>query len=115
MVNQEYLTGQEIDFFTPIKHPLSHFLFRIALNGNFDRNLFATNVCVKIPCPKNTSTQTMHVGQGSTKYDPVTNTIQWKIRKFAGDARDVLNGEVHLKALLVDKPWQRPPIALEFQ
>ena len=39
----------------------------------------------------------------------------FRIRKFSGDASYVLNGEVHLKALLVDKAWQRPPINLEFQ
>ncbi|CEP02310.1 MHD domain-containing protein [Plasmodiophora brassicae] len=97
------------------EHGKSRVTYRITLSGNFDKKLFATNVLMKIPVPKNTSTQTMHAGNGATKYDPASNAIQWKIRKFAGDASYSLNGEVHLKALLVDKPWQRPPIALEFQ
>lgn len=46
---------------------------------------------------------------GKTKYDPATNTIIWKIPKVLRWCSYVLNGEVHLKALLLfDKAWQRP-------
>lgn len=60
------------------EHGKSRVTYRITLSGNFDKKLFATNVLMKIPVPKNTSTQTMHAGNGATKYDPASNAIQWK-------------------------------------
>jgi AP-2 complex subunit mu-1 len=56
--------------------------YRITLNGNFDKRLFATNVIMRIPCPTNTAHHKVHVGAGKTKYEPATNQIVWRCVLF---------------------------------
>jgi AP-2 complex subunit mu-1 len=38
----------------------------------------------------------------------------WRIKKFMGDYEFVVSGEVILSATKNTKPWNRPPISLDF-
>ena len=43
---------------------------RIKLKSIFDKNIFATNVTLKIPCPKWTASVNTNAAIGKAKYEP---------------------------------------------
>lgn len=43
---------------------------RIKLKSIFDRSIFATNVALKVPCPKNTAIVNCKSTLGRAKYEP---------------------------------------------
>lgn len=103
--------------------------YQIAVKANFAANLFATNVVLSIPTPLNTANISSRVTQGKAKYEPSTNTIEWKyvetltverslisfrIPKFGGQAEYVLSAEADLTSMTTQKAWSRPPIAMDF-
>jgi len=51
---------------------------QIKIKGSFSANLFATNVVLKIPTPKNTAKVKLAVTAGKAKYKPETGGIVWK-------------------------------------
>lgn len=75
----------------------------------------ATNVVLKIPCPRNTAKAKLTVTGGRAKYHPELSAIIWKIKKFPAEQAFTLKGEARLLASLNEKAWSRPPIAMEFQ
>jgi len=84
----------------------------ITLKAIFDRSIFATNVTLKMPCPKNTATTSnIYAGIGRAKYEPESGGIVWRIKKFDGDTTANLSCVIELTN---DKPWTRPPISMEF-
>lgn len=49
------------------------------LKSIFEKNLFATNVSLKVPCPKNTAiVNTNTSGMGRAKYEPDQGGIIWR-------------------------------------
>lgn len=52
--------------------------YEIKVKGNFDFNIFATNVVIKIPTPENTAKYKITAKAGKTKYDPTENAIVWR-------------------------------------
>jgi len=97
------------------EHGRSRVEYEIKVKGNFSAKLFATNVILKIPCPKNTAKCTIQTNLGKAKYNPGHNAIIWKMKKFAGMASATLKGEVKVVAGIEEKQWSRPPITMEFQ
>jgi len=77
--------------------------------------LFATNVTVKIPLPKNTAHCVLNAASGKAKYESAEGAVMWRIRRFPGDTEYSLSGEVEIIASVNEKPWSRPPITMDFQ
>jgi len=88
---------------------------RIKLKALFDKMTNATNVVVKLPCPKNTASASTTAGVGRAKYEPENGGIMWRIKKFQGETESLLRVEVTLSDTVNDKLWVRPPISMEFQ
>lgn len=88
----------------------------VKLKSIFDKSISANNVIVKIPCPKQTAGATV-VGsiQGRAKYEPSSDALVWRIRRFPGETEYVLQAELDLVPTVVDKVWSKPPISLDFQ
>lgn len=78
--------------------------YRIAVKANFAVNLSATDVCLSIPTPLNAANVTCRVSQGKAKWEPASNSIEWKILKFVGGAEYVLSAEADLTQMTVLGP-----------
>lgn len=87
----------------------------IKVKSMFTFKLFATNVVIKIPCPKNTAIANVSAASGKCKYDPEHGGIIWKLRRFPGDTEYFMSGEVEIMSSVSEKPWSRPPITMDFQ
>jgi len=91
--------------------------YEIKIKGKFNSKLYATNVVVKIPVPKNCA-KWDHIQCHSPKkpiYNPGQSLLIWKIKKFPGDASFMLKAECVLVGSVSNKQWSRPPITMEFQ
>jgi AP-2 complex subunit mu-1 len=87
----------------------------LKIKSMFDRNLFATNIVIKIPVPRNTGKCNIFVVSGKAKYEPEQSAIMWRIRRFGGDSEFSMRGSVNLVPTSSDKPWSKPPISIDFQ
>lgn len=87
----------------------------VKVKSMFTFKLFATNVLIKIPLPKNTAVCHLSSPAGKCKYEPSEQGIIWKLRRFPGDTEYCMSGEVELMATVGDKTWSRPPISMDFQ
>jgi len=87
---------------------------RIKLKSIFDRTMFATNVSLKVPCPKNTASVNPSASVGRAKYEPESGGVVWRVKKFQGDTEALLRCDIVLSNFSNDKVWVRPPISLEF-
>ncbi|EGR32023.1 hypothetical protein IMG5_098590 [Ichthyophthirius multifiliis] len=88
---------------------------RVKIKSIFDRTMFATNVCLKIPCPKNTAQANSSHSIGKAKYEPDQGAIVWRVKKFQGDTEAILRCEIVLSSSSANQTWIRPPISMEFQ
>eukprot|EP00210_Caulerpa_lentillifera_P005621 g5374.t1 len=87
----------------------------ISVKSLFPASLFALNVVVLVPVPKNTSKCNIVVSSGKAKYDASKAAIVWKIRRFPGGVENMLRADVNLVTTLHEKkPWARPPISMQF-
>lgn len=68
----------------------------IKLKSIFDVSHFATNVALKVPCPKNTAVVNAQTQLGRAKYEPDQGGIVWRIKKFPGDQEAMLNCDIDL-------------------
>ena len=87
----------------------------VKVKSMFTFKLFATNVAIKIPLPKNTAIAKVSAASGKCKYEPDQGGVIWKLRRFPGDTEYFMSGEVDMMATMGDKPWSRPPITMDFQ
>jgi len=87
----------------------------IKVKSMFTFKLFATNVIIKIPLPKNTAVANVSAASGKCKYEPDQGGVIWKLRRFPGDTEYFMSGEVEMMATMGDKGWSRPPITMDFQ
>jgi AP-2 complex subunit mu-1 len=87
----------------------------LKIKSMFDRNLFATNIIIKIPIPRNTGKSTLFVVAGKAKYEPEQSAIIWRIRRFPGDSEYTMRGSVGLVTSNSEKVWSKPPISIDFQ
>jgi|TARA_B100000524_G_C23644949_1_gene368103 AP-2 complex subunit mu-1 len=87
----------------------------IKVKSMFTFKLFATNVAIKIPLPKNTAVCNVSAASGKCKYEPDQQGIIWKLRRFPGDTEYFMSGEIEMMATMGDKGWSRPPITMDFQ
>lgn len=69
---------------------------RVKLKSIFDKTIFATNVALKVPSPKNTAIVNCKSTLGRAKYEPDQGGIIWRIKKFQGDVEDVLRCDIEL-------------------
>lgn len=83
--------------------------------ADFNSKLFATNVVIKIPSPRNTARAKIMCPQGRAKYEATENAIVWRIRRFPGGMEYMLTADIELAQNTKEKQWSRPPIQLEFQ
>lgn len=92
---------------------------RISINlkviANFSDQLFATQVVIKIPVPRNTAKAKNKVLFGRARYEPEQQAIVWRVKRFPGKAECRINAEVELMPTVRPKTWSRPPIHVEFQ
>jgi len=88
---------------------------RIKLKSIFEKNIFATNVVLKLPVPKNTAIVNTSAGIGRAKHEPDQGAIMWRIKKFPGELETLLRCDIELSQTTIDKPWAKPPISMEFQ
>jgi AP-2 complex subunit mu-1 len=87
----------------------------IKVKSMFTFKLFATNVVIKIPLPRNTANANVSAASGKCRYEPDQQGIIWKLRRFPGDTEYFMSGEVEMMATMGDKAWSRPPITMDFQ
>ena len=87
----------------------------VKILANFSDQLFATNVVIKIPVPKNTAKTKIKHTFGRAKYEPEQQAIVWRVKRFAGKAECIITADVELINTVRPKPWSRPPIQCEFQ
>ena len=87
----------------------------VKVKSMFTFKLFATNVVIKIPLPKNTAVATVSAASGRVKYEPDQGGVIWKLRRFPGDQEYFMSGEVEMMSTMGDKAWSRPPIVMDFQ
>ncbi|KJE90285.1 adaptor protein complex AP-2 [Capsaspora owczarzaki ATCC 30864] len=88
---------------------------KVVVKAQFKATLFATNVEVRIPTPRNTAAVHVTTVTGSAKYKPSENAIIWKMKRFAGQYEAQVSAEVELLASSEKKAWNRPPISMDFQ
>ena len=89
--------------------------FSLKIKAAFDRSVFASNVVIKIPVPKNTGKCNVFSSSGKARYEPEQQAIMWRIRRFPGDTEYNFRAEVQLAATNVEKVWSKPPVSMEFQ
>ncbi|KAJ6244768.1 ap-2 complex subunit mu [Anaeramoeba flamelloides] len=87
--------------------------YKITIRCLIKKRLFAKNVVIKVPTPKNTAGCLITKQNGVAKYDPATNCIIWKINKFQGESEISLTAEANLLRSK-NSHWARPPITLDF-
>merc|ERR550514_224714 len=77
----------------------------VKIKSMYERNIFATNVVTKIPCPRNTAKAVVQsLGAGKAKFEPSQQAIVWRIRRFSGgDLEYTLFAEVELASTVSDK------------
>lgn len=99
------------------EHGRTRVSYEVKVKGNFGSKLFATNVVIRIPVPKNCAEWVyIHSNSGKKpKHNPGQSLLIWKIKKFAGDASFTLKAECKLVSSVQDKAWSRPPITMDFQ
>jgi AP-2 complex subunit mu-1 len=88
---------------------------RIKLKALFEKMIYATNVVIKVPCPKNTAIVNTSAGVGKAKYEPENGGVMWRIKKFQGETETLLRCDIQLSETTQDKPWAKPPISMNFQ
>lgn len=84
----------------------------------FTDKLFALNIVIRIPVPKNTAKAQVEVSVGRAKYKSKYNAIEWKIPRFPGGEEAAISAQVELIAstnINGERAWSRPPISMDFQ
>lgn len=89
----------------------------LKIKSVFDKAMSATNVVIKIPCPKSTAVaNVVSISAGRAKYEPESDALVWRIRRFPGETEYVVQAELDLVPTVQDKGWvAKPPISLDFQ
>lgn len=101
----------------PIIHEIGRTRIEVDLKvkSMFPFKLFAQNVTITIPMPRNTALVRVTSSSGKAKYKAEKSCIEWKLKKFPGETEYGLSGEVELMASTSEKSWSRPPISMDFQ
>ena len=89
--------------------------YSVTIKSQFDFQLEATGVLLKIPCPPNTASAKIKVTTGKAKYVAAESALVWKISRFPGGAEHMFQAEVGLLATISKKAWSRPPIQVAFE
>jgi len=81
----------------------------------FDRLLFAQDVIIKIPIPRNATNVKTHANLGKAKHETDKSAIVWRIKKIFGDKECKLKCEIPMIPIKNPVPWNRAPVSMEFQ
>ncbi len=93
-------------------------LITFKLKSIFDRQLYATNVQLKLPTPKNVTNQKFITSIGKAKYEPDQGGVIWRIKKFQGDMEGSMQVELQIYQGDQNKKqsaWNKSPISMQFQ
>ncbi|KZP01150.1 clathrin adaptor, mu subunit [Calocera viscosa TUFC12733] len=93
----------------------THVDYTIAIKANFNTKLSATEVVLRIPTPLNTTQVECKSPAGKAKYVPAENVIRWQIPRIQGGSEVTLTATASLTQTTDRKPWQRPPLDVDFQ
>jgi AP-2 complex subunit mu-1 len=86
----------------------------ITVKALFDRLLFAQEVVIKIPIPKNSTNIKLHSNLGKAKHETDKSAIVWRIKKIMGDKESKLKCEIPIIPINNPQPWVRAPVSMEF-
>ncbi|CAG9466869.1 unnamed protein product [Pedinophyceae sp. YPF-701] len=87
----------------------------IKVKSVFNPKLWAINVAIHIPVPKDTARTTMEASIGKVKYDLSKQCLVWKIKRFVGEQEHNLSADVELMGVLGERErWKRPPVQMRF-
>jgi AP-2 complex subunit mu-1 len=97
---------------------------RIEIKANikaaFSKDLFATDVVLRIPCPRNTITYTSKASKGTVQHVHELECLYWKIPKFQGETDATISAEIKVVTGEVQESDGNkvsttiPPLLLEF-
>ncbi|KAK4538966.1 hypothetical protein RGQ29_032100 [Quercus rubra] len=89
--------------------------YTIQVKTTFSPKLNASSVVIKVPTPLNTAKVECKVSLGKAKYSPADNLIIWRIPRIQGQSDITFTAEAIRSSTTHQKPWSRPPIAVDFQ
>jgi AP-2 complex subunit mu-1 len=80
----------------------------------FDKELFAQEVIIKIPIPKNAANIKCHTNTGKAKHEIDKCSIYWRVKKLFGEKDYKLKCSIPLIPISDPQPWNRAPISMDF-
>ena len=80
----------------------------------FDKELFAQEVIIKIPIPKNAANIKSHANNGKAKHEIDKSSVYWRVKKLFGEKDYKLKCEIPLIPISDPQPWIRTPISMDF-
>jgi AP-2 complex subunit mu-1 len=80
----------------------------------FDKELFAQEVIIKIPIPKNAANIKSHTNNGKAKHEIDKSSIYWRVKKLFGEKDYKLKCGIPLIPISDPQPWIRAPISMDF-
>lgn len=87
----------------------------LKISADFPEDQKALNVIVKIPMPPTAAAARISVGKGRAKYEPAQRALVWRLGGVQGATEFSLDAVVDMLPATREKPWVKPPIAVEFQ
>eukprot|EP00298_Acanthocystis_sp_HF-20_P027383 c5501_g1_i1.p1 GENE.c5501_g1_i1~~c5501_g1_i1.p1 ORF type:complete len:373 (+),score=145.72 c5501_g1_i1:3-1121(+) len=93
---------------------------KVNVKAAFSKDLTATDVVLRIPCPRSTASYNSKVSKGTVTYVNEMECLYWKIPKFVGDSDATLSAEIKVLTGEVQKTDTTnitttiPPLLLEF-
>jgi len=92
---------------------------KVNIKAAFSKDLTATDVVLRIPCPRNTLSFTSKASKGTVTYFHETECLLWKIPKFAGETDNNVSAEIKMLSGAVESDDTSvsttiPPLTLDF-
>ncbi|CAD8161646.1 unnamed protein product [Paramecium octaurelia] len=88
---------------------------RLKIKSIYDKNVYGTNIAVKVPVPKNTVNVISATALGKAKHEIEEQSVIWRIKKLQGDVETSLRCDISLGATNKEQTWSKPPLKMEFQ
>eukprot|EP00301_Raphidiophrys_heterophryoidea_P000524 c10261_g1_i1.p1 GENE.c10261_g1_i1~~c10261_g1_i1.p1 ORF type:complete len:361 (+),score=76.62 c10261_g1_i1:85-1167(+) len=91
---------------------------KINLKAAFGKDVVATDISLRVPCPRNTVSYTSKASKGTVTYLNELECLFWKVPKMNGDSDCNLSAEVKMLSGAVEADSNAittvPPLTLEF-
>jgi len=90
---------------------------KVTLKAHYDKEVFGTNIELKIPLPANVVDCKIIVLHGKAKFKPAEGGIIWRVKRMRGQNDTQLSAQVTLDTPTSgkSKPWSKPPLSLKFE